>query len=262
MAFNWRACSADTDLIRPHIVENFLDDEMQTKLKAEFFKNASLWRSGRVNGAMTYRCCGDDEEYPSIVKSAVQRIQRYAEQMLHPQTTLENSHGFRGSLTVQQMSMVRYIPRGGAVVAHTDTDVYARCVSAGLYLNDVQYAHGGTLQMRRCSNEMPGALCENHPNGTRLIEMYIRYGRAANQRCTIRERHELQVIDEIQPREGRLVFFRSEHWHSVSELIEGHRDVIFVWFGCDPKCAILSSGKWLIGTRSLPEYCSKRYLNE
>ena len=53
---------------------------------------------------------------------------------------------------------------------------------------------------------------------------------------TAQTEDKMTVLREIEPIEGRLVFFLAETLHDVTAHTAGPRQALFMWLACDPDC--------------------------
>ena len=119
--------------------------------------------------------------------------------------------------------------QASTVAAHTDTDFDGRCLSAALHLPTWQLGdaavpvEGGVFETVECVD--PQLDCDGLYGDAlfRIYESEALSGPGA-----------LQTVQSATFQPGRLVLFMAESLHRVSPLLRGHRNVLFLWFHCDP----------------------------
>jgi len=222
-----------------HVFDGFLIQE-DLQILDEIFKESYLphnpnWSVGDSTGAKKIKFKG---RRPRAVDRIRRKIRSYAMTRLRLNTTLD-THAYDGDLWDTRVSLFRYEPGAGRVTPHTDTDYHSRCLSAALYLSDDTV--GGHLQLMKCKdpNYHPGCI---HRTGPSLLDLY------ANATSEFRKSEfpdlmgHMRITEEVAPKRGRLVFFLSETFHGTSTFLSGHRNVMFMWFACDKRCACQFEG--------------------
>merc|ERR1712232_58704 len=109
----------------------------------------------------------------------------------------------------------------GALEVHADTGSYARCLSAVLFFGN-ETVEGGTFRTHRCKEGFCHAYGWQYDHTLRAIPDFLLV------------ESNLETLAEVEYKSGRLVFFLAETLHDVTETMAGNRDVLFMWFGCEP----------------------------
>merc|ERR1712070_956258 len=105
-----------------------------------------------------------------------------------------------------------------------DTGAFARCLSATLHIGSpsdgtaAPCCKGGVLQMHKCKVGNCTFWGNNYQMGD----------------GSVLQPENLKRVAEVQYKPGRLVYFLAESLHSVTEVLEGSREILFMWFACTP----------------------------
>lgn len=221
------------------VVDDFLND-------SEYQLLHDIVEEGIVGGDPQYGA-SEEEEILNVSFSAVMRLpdERKETSML---ALLRRIHGnairtirsasefksgpwaYKGAYFPDFWVIRRYHQKGqqGAkrLGVHTDTGSHARCLSAVLFLGDKLNEHstlqGGTFRTHRCRKGHCTAYGWQYDDDFQPIDESL-----------LRDSN-LVTLVEVPYKPGRLLFFLSETLHDVTEVVEGHRDVLFMWFGCEP----------------------------
>mmetsp|Transcript_46033 Transcript_46033/g.127863 ORF Transcript_46033/g.127863 Transcript_46033/m.127863 type:complete len:424 (+) Transcript_46033:12-1283(+) len=139
----------------------------------------------------------------------------------------EGPWAYRGAYYPDYWTVRRYHRKNGGgaqkLDVHTDTGSYARCLSAVLFLGEQHDTlKGGAFRTRRCKTGDCGQYGWQYDQSLPVIHE------------PLLQDSNLVTLAEVPYKSGRLVFFLAETLHDVTEVVEGNRDVLFVWFGCEP----------------------------
>jgi len=214
------------------VLDNFLDDSELDLLRGIVTKGVVLQHeaygkqeTGRLSTTFSQIIHVPDAEENSVL-ALLQRIQGNAVRTIESQSAFkEGPWAFQGAFYPDYWSVRRYHNQGKPGVrkmdVHTDTGSFGRCLSAVLFFGE-EPVMGGAFRTHRCKRGSCLAYGWQHDKALPPIpESHL---------------HEtnLETLEEVPYKAGRLVFFLSETLHDVTEAHSGSRDVLFMWFGCTP----------------------------
>lgn len=198
-----------------------------------FLRGKELARAGRLLG----RVRGDKEvvlnaslqgyeplpKDDAFFRKLLKKISHFADAHVRPAPDDTDPHPWTGKYFVDSWTLRRYLhndPGAKRLRPHTDTEEPGRCLSATLHVGNDTGVEGGTLQAFHCPP----------PLNCRRLEpqdAYAPFSEAEGLGL-------LRVSQEAAYKPGRIVFFLAGTPHAVTELVQGNRDVLFVWIGCYP----------------------------
>mmetsp|Transcript_143140 Transcript_143140/g.274984 ORF Transcript_143140/g.274984 Transcript_143140/m.274984 type:complete len:315 (-) Transcript_143140:4-948(-) len=162
-----------------------------------------------------------------VVAQLLGRIHGTALRNIHSLTDMKNGPwAFKGVYFPDYWTVRRYHNKGqGGASAkkmdvHPDTGVYGRCLSSVLFFGDE--VKGGTFRTHRCIIGNCRAYGWQYDRNLPTIDPLL-----------VHESN-LETLAEVPYKSGRIVFFLAETLHDVTEVVDGNRDVVFMWFACAP----------------------------